>query len=97
MRLTQPRPSVGGWRLQLDHLCRQYLAATTVPNEVMGQIPENIAAAPHRLDVMTATGRLREFLAQFADEHVDNLELGLDHATIEVIEEHFLRYGCPLT
>jgi hypothetical protein len=31
-----------------------------------------------------------ELLAQFADEDVDDLQLRLVHAAIEVIEEHFL-------
>jgi len=39
---------------------------------------------------MTATGRLRELLAQLADEHVDDLELGLAHPVVEVVEEHLL-------
>jgi hypothetical protein len=54
------------------------------------RISEDIAATPHRLDVMTATGRLRELLAQLADEHVDDLELGLAHPVVEVVEEHLL-------
>src|SRR5215470_15893047 len=54
------------------------------------RISEDIAATPHRLDVMTATGRLSELLAQLADEHVDDLELGLVHPAIEVVEEHLL-------
>ena len=32
----------------------------------------------------------RELLAQLADEHVDDLELGLVHAAIEMVEEHLL-------
>jgi hypothetical protein len=30
------------------------------------------------------------FLAQLADEDVDDLQLGLVHAAIEVVQEHFL-------
>src|SRR5215472_11883699 len=55
------------------------------------RISEDIAATPHRLDVMTATGRLRELFAQLADEQVDDLDLGLVHPAVEVVEEHLLR------
>src|SRR6185437_1198831 len=48
----------------------------------------HIAAAPNRVDVIVAARRLRQLLAQLADEHVDDLELGLVHAAIEMIEEH---------
>jgi hypothetical protein len=45
---------------------------------------------------MTSAGRLGEFLAQFADEHVDDLDFGLVHSAIEVIEDHRLRHGRTL-
>src|SRR3569623_96115 len=48
------------------------------------------AAAPHGLDVILAVGRQAELLAQLADEDVDDLEFGLVHPAIEVVEEHFL-------
>src|SRR6478672_2117305 len=54
---------------------------------------QHIAPAPHSLDEVLAAGGGRQLLAQFADEDVDDLELGLVHATIEMIEEHFLGEG----
>jgi hypothetical protein len=33
---------------------------------------------------------VRELLAQLADEHVDDLEFGLVHPAIEMVEEHLL-------
>src|SRR3989344_2044756 len=50
---------------------------------------QHVAAAPHRLDVVLAAGVV-ELLAQLADEHVNDLELGLIHAAVEMIEEHLL-------
>src|SRR5215831_1114495 len=54
------------------------------------RISEDIAPTPHRLDVMTATSRLRKLLAQLADEHVDDLDLRLVHPAVEMVEEHLL-------
>ncbi len=39
---------------------------------------------------MLATRRRLQFLAQLADEHVDDLEFGLVHAAVEMVEEHLL-------
>src|SRR3954447_9457666 len=39
---------------------------------------------------MFAVAGDREFLAQLADEDVDDLELRLVHAAIEMVEEHLL-------
>ena len=57
---------------------------------VLGRLAQHIAAAPHRLDVVLAVRGIRKLLAQLADEHVDDLEFGLVHAAIEMIEEHLL-------
>src|SRR5215467_11414440 len=57
---------------------------------VVGGLAQHIAAAPHRLDVVFAVRRVGELLAQLADEHVDDLELGLVHAAVEMVEEHLL-------
>ena len=54
------------------------------------RILEHVAAAPDRLDVVLAAGGLGQLLAQLADEHVDDLELGLVHAAVEMVEEHLL-------
>src|SRR6185312_7589052 len=61
-----------------------------------GGIAQHIAAAPDRLDIVLALGRRRQLLAQLADEHVDDLELGLVHPAIEVVEEHLLGEGRAL-
>src|ERR1700733_11994726 len=57
----------------------------------LDRIAQHVAAAPHGLDVIVAVGRGGELLAQLADEDVDDLELGLVHAAIKVVEEHLLR------
>src|SRR5690606_32622238 len=54
---------------------------------------QHIAAAPDGLDVVFAAGRLGKLLAQLADEDVDDLQLRLIHAAIEMVEEHLLGQG----
>jgi len=71
------------------------------PNDLsrrLGRRPvaQHVATAPHRLDVMLAAGRLGDLLAQFSDEDIEDLELGLVRAGIEVVEEHFLVRIVPL-
>src|SRR5579871_2448975 len=53
-------------------------------------VAQHVAATPDRLDVVVAAGRLAQLLAELADEDVDDLELGLVHAAVEMIEEHLL-------
>eukprot|EP01035_Chromulina_nebulosa_P005433 gene5433-7364_t len=48
-------------------------------------------------DTLLAAGGRRQLLAQLADEHVDDLQLGLVHAAVEMVEEHLLREGTTLT
>ena len=43
-----------------------------------------------------AAGRLSKLFAQLADEDVDDLELGLVHPPVKVIEEHLLCQGRAL-
>src|SRR5262249_52031566 len=57
---------------------------------VVRRLAQDVAAAPHGLDVVLAAGGVGELLAQLADEHVDDLEFRLVHAAIEMIEEHLL-------
>src|SRR5262245_25170477 len=57
---------------------------------VVGGLAQYIAAAPHRLYVVLAARSVGEFLAQLADEDVDDFELRLVHAAVEVVEEHLL-------
>src|SRR5262249_19730507 len=45
---------------------------------------------PHRLYVVLAARSVGEYLAQLADEDVDDFELRLVHAAVEVVEEHLL-------
>ncbi len=60
------------------------------------RLAQHVAAAPHSLDEVAALGGVGELLAQLADEDVDDLQLGLVHAAIEVVEEHFLGEGGSL-
>ncbi|GJE34646.1 hypothetical protein LDDCCGHA_4858 [Methylobacterium oxalidis] len=46
--------------------------------------------------VVLALAGVGELLAQLADEDVDDLQLGLVHAAVEVVEEHLLRQGRAL-
>ena len=61
-----------------------------------GWVAEQIAAPPHRLDVAIAAGSGGQLLAQLADEDVDDLELGLIHPAVEMVEEHLLGQGGAL-
>src|SRR5262249_5086716 len=58
---------------------------------LLARVAQHVAPAPHGLDVAVAAGRGLQLVAELADEHVDDLELGLVHAAVEVVEEHFLR------
>src|SRR5690606_16857900 len=60
------------------------------------RIAEDIAAAPDGFDVVVAAGGVRQFLAQLADEHVDDLHFRFVHAAVKVIQEHFLGQGRAL-
>src|SRR5258708_3783522 len=53
-------------------------------------VAQHIAAAPDGFDVVLALGGGGQLLAQLADEDVDDLQLRLVHAAVEVVEEHFL-------
>ena len=55
------------------------------------RLVKHIAAAPYRFDVVIAACRLGELFAQLADENINDLELGLVHSAIEVVEKHFPR------
>src|SRR5438876_1239447 len=57
---------------------------------VLVRLAQHVAAAPHGFDEVAAFGGVRQLLAQLADEDVDDLQLGLVHAAIEMVEEHFL-------
>src|SRR5262245_28921834 len=63
---------------------------------VVARLAQHVAPAPHGLDVVFAVRRIRQLLAQLADEHVDDLQFGFVHATIEVVEEHLLGQRVPL-
>ena len=54
------------------------------------RIAQHVAAAPDGLDIIVATGRRRQLLAQLAHEDIDDLEFRLVHAAVEMIEEHLL-------
>src|SRR5262245_21333632 len=58
---------------------------------VLGWVAQHIATSPNRLDIAVLLAScFLELLAQLADEDVDDLQLGLVHATVEMIEEHLL-------
>src|SRR6185437_6265390 len=59
-------------------------------------IAQHVAAAPDGLDVIGAAASKRKLLAELADEYVDDLELGLVHPAIKMIEEPFLGEGRAL-
>src|ERR1700738_4329762 len=63
---------------------------------VVGGLAQHIAAAPHGFDEVLATRCVGEFLAQLADEYVDDFELRLVHAAVEMVEEHLLRQSSAL-
>src|SRR6185437_13523939 len=56
----------------------------------LARLAQHVAAAPDGLDIVLARRRVRQLLAQLADEHVDDLELRLVHAAVEMVEEHLL-------
>jgi hypothetical protein len=57
---------------------------------VSSSVGPRIAATPHRLDLGLAVRGIGQLLAQLADKHFDDLDLGLVHAAIEMVEEHLL-------
>src|SRR5450830_122300 len=57
---------------------------------VLAWLAQYVAPAPYRFDVVLAVRRAGELLAQLADEDVDDLDLRLVQATVELGEEHFL-------
>src|SRR6266566_1698196 len=57
-------------------------------------LAQDIAAAPYGFDEVLAVRCVGEFLAQLADEHIDDLELRLVHAAVEVVEKHLLCQRC---
>src|SRR5262245_20946538 len=62
----------------------------------IARIAQHVAPTPNRLDIVLPPRRRLQLLAQFTDEDVDDLELGLVHAAVEVVEEHFLGQGGAL-
>src|SRR3569623_1555308 len=54
------------------------------------RVAQHVAAAPDRLDIIVAAAGEGELLAELADEDVDDLQLRLVHAAVEVVEELFL-------
>src|SRR4051812_18350420 len=57
--------------------------------QILG-IAQHVAAAPDGLDIIVAAAGEGELLPELADEDVDDLELGLVHPAVKVVEEHFL-------
>ena len=59
-------------------------------------ISEDIAATPHRLDVIASASCPREFIAQRADLDIDDFLPRLAPTGINAIEEHLLRHDRAL-
>src|SRR5438128_1224877 len=57
---------------------------------VLIRLAQHVAATPHGLDVVLAPRRVSELLAQLTDEHVDDLDLWLVHAAVELVENDLL-------
>src|SRR4051812_2125399 len=64
-------------------------------SEALG-LAEHVAPPPDGLDVVSPARCRRKLLAQLAHEHVDDLQLGLVHAGIQVAQEHVFRDPHPL-
>src|SRR3546814_19495752 len=47
---------------------------------------QHVAAAPDGLDVIVAVARHAQLLAELADEDVDDLEFGLVHPAVELVD-----------
>src|SRR5689334_20443027 len=62
---------------------------------VFTRFAEDVPAAPHGLDIVLAVRCIGELLAKLTDEDVDDLQLRLVHAAVEMIEEHLFGQGCP--
>jgi hypothetical protein len=54
------------------------------------RLTQYVAPAPHRFNVVLAIRRHGELLAQLAHENIDDLDLRLVHAAVEMVEEHLL-------
>jgi hypothetical protein len=59
-------------------------------------VAQHVASSPHRLDVGFAARGGGQLLPELADEDVDDLQLGLVDAAIEVVEELLLGQGLAL-
>src|SRR5579872_1587711 len=59
------------------------------------RLAQDVTAAPDRLDIIAALRGHGQLLAQLADEDVDDLQLGLVHAAIEMVEKHLLGQRRP--
>src|SRR5665213_3991072 len=64
---------------------------------VLVRLTQHVAPTPHGFNVVFAIRRAGELLAQLANEDVDDLDLRLIHATVELGEEHSLADCCALT
>ena len=53
---------------------------------LVARLAQDIAAPPDRLNVIAAIARIGKFLAQLADENVDDLQFRLVHPAVEMVE-----------
>ena len=54
------------------------------------RLAQDVAPAPDRFYHVISSERLGQFLAQLADEDVDDLQFRFVHAAVKVVQEHFL-------
>jgi hypothetical protein len=66
------------------------LTVKTDPRLILGRFAQHLATAPHGLDVVLAVRGAGQLLAQLADEDVDDLDLRLVHAAVEIVKKHLL-------
>src|SRR5215467_9281234 len=59
------------------------------------RISEDIAATPHCLDVMTATGRQAQFFPQLTNEDINNLVLRRAPVAVKATKKHPLSRSNP--
>ena len=54
------------------------------------RVPQNVPAAPDGLNVVVASGGLRELFTELADKNINDLEFRFVNPAVQMVEEHFL-------
>src|SRR5262249_3580606 len=77
------RPLAASWPTRISEVCT--INSNRRSNRcrvLIAWLPQPITAAPNRLDVVLAPRGIGQFLAQLADEHVDDLLLRFIHTAV---------------